>query len=223
VPDLRYHAFVDMSGGSSDDAVLCVAHREDRVAVIDCIEKQSGSPPFNPRDAIRKFAGILKSYGITSVTGDAFAGQTFRAEFQQFAIGYNACGRTKSDLYELLEPALNAGEVELLDSPRLTEQLVCLVWRGARIDHEPNAHDDFANTAAGVVYLVRARSETLAMHDPIAGVAPRAYLGDDPEASYDALTASAAIVNPATISPWAEFNREGTGGIDISLRHLGIP
>jgi hypothetical protein len=58
-------------------------------------------------------------------------------------------------LYEALEPALNAGEVELLDLATLTEQLVCLVWRGARIDHEPNGHDDHSNACAGVVHIVR--------------------------------------------------------------------
>src|SRR6516162_1597189 len=51
----KYSAFVDMSGGSSDDAVLAIAHAEGRVIVLDLIEKQAGSPPFNPRDAVKKF------------------------------------------------------------------------------------------------------------------------------------------------------------------------
>jgi len=151
----KYSAFVDMSGGSSDDAVLAIAHAEGRVTVIDLVEKQSGRPPFSPRVAIAKFAGILKSYGISKVTGDNFAGNTFKADFEGHGIAYQSCYPSKSNLYEALEPALNAGEVELLDSPTLTEQLVCLVWRGSRIDHEPNGHDDHANAAAGAVHIVR--------------------------------------------------------------------
>jgi hypothetical protein len=147
-PGRKCTAFADMSGGSSDDAVLAIAHPEGRVTVIDLVEKQSGRPPFSPRVAIAKFAGILKSYGISKVTGDNFAGNTFKADFESHGIGYQGCGLAKSQLYEALEPALNAGEVELLDLPILTEQLVCLVWRGARIDHEPNGHDDHANACA---------------------------------------------------------------------------
>jgi hypothetical protein len=71
-----------LSGGSSDDAVLAIAHAEGRVTVIDLVEKQSGRPPFSPRVAIAKFAGILKSYGISKVTGDNFAGKIKR---------YNVC------------------------------------------------------------------------------------------------------------------------------------
>ncbi len=75
-------AFVDMSGGSSDDATLAVAHQEDRRCVIDLVVKQDGDVPFNPRNAVRKFAAILKQYGCRSVVGDDYAGQTFKEDFQ---------------------------------------------------------------------------------------------------------------------------------------------
>jgi hypothetical protein len=113
----KYSAFVDMSGGSSDDAVLAIAHAEGRVTVIDLVEKQAGRPPFSPRVAIAKFAAILKSYRISKVTGDNFAGNTFKADLEGHGIAYQGCGLAKSQLYEALEPALNAGEVELLDLP----------------------------------------------------------------------------------------------------------
>ena len=48
---------------------------------------------------------------------------------------------------------LNAGEVELPDQPKLQEQLLTLVIRGSRIDHQPGDHDDWANAAAGAIYL----------------------------------------------------------------------
>jgi hypothetical protein len=78
-----YHAFVDMSGGSSDDAVMAISHRDERgVAVLDVLMSQTGAPPFNPRDAVRKFGAELRAWGLTRVTGDAYAGQTFRRDFE---------------------------------------------------------------------------------------------------------------------------------------------
>jgi hypothetical protein len=155
-PGVRYVAFVDMSGGSSDDAVLGIAHRslDSRSVVLDLLMSQTGAPPFNPRMAVLKFAGLLKEYRISSVTGDAYAGQTFREDFAQHNISYTVAGLPKSDLYDALEPKLNAGEVELLDIAELQEQLLTLVVRpGGKIDHQPGDHDDYANAAAGAIWL----------------------------------------------------------------------
>jgi hypothetical protein len=63
---------------------------------------------------------------------------------------------TKSQLYEALEPRVNAGEVELPDQSKLQEQLLTLVRRGARVDHQPGDRDDHANAVAGVVHRVMA-------------------------------------------------------------------
>jgi hypothetical protein len=149
---VSYAAFVDMSGGSSDDAVLAIAHRdpESKRAVLDLLEAQTGRPPFNPRDAVRKFAGLLSQYGLSRVTGDDYAGQTFRRDFEAASIAYSIAP-SKSYLYDALEPKLNAGEIELLDISELQEQLLTLVLRGGKIDHQPGDHDDYANAAAGAV------------------------------------------------------------------------
>jgi hypothetical protein len=63
---------------------------------------------------------------------------------------------TKTELYEAFEPPLNAGEIELPDIPKLQEQLLTLVIRGAHIDHQPGDHDDWPNACCGAVYLVLA-------------------------------------------------------------------
>ncbi|MEA2911096.1 MAG: hypothetical protein QOJ15_3177 [Bradyrhizobium sp.] len=154
-PGLRYHAFVDMSGGSNDDAVLGIAHRDSttKQSVLDLLISQIGKPPFNPRTAVAKFADLIKEYGLSRVTGDAYAGETFRADFAGLGISYNVAGTPKTEFYEGLEPKLNAGEVELLDLPELQEQMLTLVWRGTRIDHQPGDHDDYANAAAGALLL----------------------------------------------------------------------
>ena len=178
-PNRRYCAAVDMSGGSSDDAVLAIAHADGKTAVLDLVVKQAGGTPFNPRDAIRQFAAILSSYRISRVTGDAYAGCTFREDFRAFGIQYEVRSTPASELYEALEPALNAVEVQLLDLPVATEQLVCLVWRGNKITHEPNSHDDFANAIALVVSSVRGMAQQRGVNVmPIVVTTPRVYYGD---------------------------------------------
>lgn len=150
-----YHAFVDMSGGSNDNACLGIAHCDETTkrSAVDLLVPQTGGVPFNPRDAVRKFAGLIKEYGLSRVTGDAYAGETFRADFESFGISYQVAGTPKSAIYDALDPRLNAGEVELLDIGELQEQLLTLVFRGGRIDHQPGDHDDYANAAAGALWL----------------------------------------------------------------------
>ena len=148
-----YSAFVDMSGGSNDDAVLAIAHRDsvtDRV-LLDTVVSQTGKAPFNPRHAVKKFAALCKQYGVFGVTGDRYAGETFRQDFQDNGISYHVSELTKSQLYEAFEPMINAEEVELLDIPKMQEQLLGLVIRGTKIDHMPGEHDDWINAAAGAI------------------------------------------------------------------------
>jgi hypothetical protein len=162
-------AFVDMSGGSSDDAVLGIAHHDfgSGRAVLDLLVSQTGKPPFNPRDAVRKFADLLKSYGLRRVHGDGYAGQTFRSDFGEQGIAYEVAMLPKSGIYDALEPKLNAGEVELLDVPELQEQLLTLVIRNGKIDHQLGDHDDYANAAAGALWLVSNRTDAAVIAQPV--------------------------------------------------------
>jgi hypothetical protein len=152
---VKYCAFVDMSGGSSDDAVLAIAHVDEntKLVMLDSLVSQTGRAPFNPRHAVTKFAAEVREYGLRECTGDSYAGQTFRTDFEEHGISYRSADLAKSDIYDAFEPHLNAGEVELLDHAKMQEQLLTLVWRGVKIDHLPGDHDDFANAAAGAVWL----------------------------------------------------------------------
>jgi hypothetical protein len=182
-PDSAYVGFVDMSGGSSDDAVLAIAHYDTAIkrSVLDLLVAQTGKPPFNPRTAVRKFAALLKTYGLSRVHGDGYAGQTFRADFGEHRIAYEVAMLPKTGIYTL-EPKLNAGEVELLDITELQEQLLTLVIRNGKIDHQPGDHDDYANAAAGALWLVAPEADGAVIAEPIivpsrydsAGVAPDA-------------------------------------------------
>ena len=155
-----YKAFVDMSGGSNDDAVLGIAYFDPTTkrSVLAALVAQTGKPPFNPRDAVRKFSALIREFGLSTVTGDDFGGNTFKSDFQEHGIAYQSSARTTSELYEALEPRINAGEVELLDIPELQEQLLTLVYRGSKIDHQPGDHDDHACAAAGALGLAAAKT-----------------------------------------------------------------
>ena len=165
----QYRAFCDPSGGSGGDSMtVSIAHRDRRSqrAVIDAIREVR--PPFAPASVTAEFAGLLKTYRVSTVTGDRFAGGWPRERFREFGIDYDASAKPKSDLYRDMLPALNSGTIELLDNNRLVAQLVALERRTARggrdsIDHGPGGHDDVANAAAGALLLAAEDEEFIAV------------------------------------------------------------
>lgn len=157
VNGFAYSAFVDPSGGSNDSMTLAIGHKADRKAVLDATRERK--PPFSPEAVVSDFAALLKSYGISSVTGDRYAGEWPREQFRKHGIQYRVADKPRSDLYRDLLPLLNSRTVDLLDDDKLVNQIVGLerrVARGGResIDHGPNAHDDIANSVAGVVEML---------------------------------------------------------------------
>ncbi len=157
---LKYRAFADPSGGSQDAMTLAIAHAEngDR-AVLDCVRERK--PPFSPDEVCRDFARVLRSYGAGEVEGDFYGGLWPTERFAVHGIVYRRAERPKSQLYTELLPIVNAGRCELLDIPRLTQQLLGLERRTARggrdsVDHGPGGHDDIANSVAGCLTAVLA-------------------------------------------------------------------
>jgi hypothetical protein len=149
-----YFAFVDPSGGSADSMTMAVGHREKDVVVVDAIRERK--PPFSPEGVVADFVDLLRSYRISRVKGDRYAGEWPREQFRKLGVTYDVSEKSKSDLYRDLLPALNSGKVQLLDDDRLFGQLVGLERRTARggrdsIDHAPGAHDDVANAVAGII------------------------------------------------------------------------
>ena len=159
---VSYKAFVDPSGGSSDSMTLAIAHREGDRTVLDAVRERLAR--FDPETVVAEFATLLAHYHVTTVTGDRYAGEWPVARFRAHGITYRSSDKTKSELYAAFLPKLNAGQVELLDLPRLLHQLGTLERRTARggresIDHPPRQHDDVANACAGVVQQVVRASE----------------------------------------------------------------
>jgi hypothetical protein len=105
----------------------------------------------------------LKTYGITSVRGDRYAGEWPRERFRVHGIQYELSDKTTSDIYRDFLPIVNSKQCDLLDHKRLFTQLINLERRTSRggrdlIGHAPGAHDDIANAVAGVVVQTRAAS-----------------------------------------------------------------
>lgn len=156
----RYYGFTDPSGGSADSFTLAIAHRDGDKLVLDAAREVR--PPFSPESVISEFAEVCRAYGVNTVTGDRYAGEFPREQFSKQGIRYELSPKAKSDLYRDLLPLLNSRRVELLDNPRLLDQLTSLERRTARsgkdsIDHAPGGHDDLANSVAGA--LLAALSE----------------------------------------------------------------
>jgi hypothetical protein len=158
--DAIYWAFVDPSGGSADSMTLAIGHKEGDVVMLDAVRERK--PPFSPEDVVEEFAACLKSYRISKVVGDKYAGLWPTERFSEHNITYEPSAAPKSDLYRDLLPVLNSRKIDLLDSDRLVAQLVGLERRTSRagkdsIDHAPGAHDDVVNSVAGVSTLVLKR------------------------------------------------------------------
>jgi hypothetical protein len=155
---VRYVAFVDPSGGSQDAMTMAIAHADKAgKATLDCV--RAVTPPFSPESVVAEFAGVLKSYGITSVVGDKYGGSWPSERFAVHGIKYEASEHSKSELYVECLPILNAGRCELLDVPKLVAQFCTLERRTGRgtgkdsVDHARGAHDDLANSVAGALVL----------------------------------------------------------------------
>lgn len=153
---LRYFAFVDPSGGSSDAFTLSVAHRQGDAIHIDAVFAKNA--PFSPNAVVDEFTSILRTYRISQVTGDRYAGEFPRELFRRYGVTYNVARKNRSEMYQSLLPLLNSGRITLPQNDRLVKELVGLernVVRSGRetIDHPRGQHDDLANAVAGAAEL----------------------------------------------------------------------
>jgi hypothetical protein len=153
-----YHAFCDVASGSGKDAfALAISHKEKDNIIIDCVREKK--PPFMPSEVISEFAPLLKSYRVSKVVGDRYAGGFPPEAFQRCGVRYEQAKKTKSELYVDLLPILNSRRITLPRNDRLVSQIVGLertVTRGSgkeNIDHARDAHDDVANAVAGAAGL----------------------------------------------------------------------
>lgn len=161
VRGVTYRGFVDPAGGGADEFTLAIAHAEDGLARVDLVRGLRGSPA----KIVAEFAPVLKSYGVTQVTGDRYAGRWPRDEFAKSGITYETSELDRSALYREMLAAINSGKIELPPDDVTARQFAGLERRTSRagkdtIDHGPNGHDDRANAVAGAVVAALGRAHS---------------------------------------------------------------
>jgi hypothetical protein len=162
-PGAHYYGFVDPAGGAGKNPMtLAIAHKDGKVAVLDCV--RAIRPPFSPAEAVTEFVGVLKSYGVYSVTGDNYGNEILQEQFRRQGVAYIKSERVRSEIYLEFLPLVNSGLCTLLDNHTMISQLLGLERRATsggrdKIDHgkSKHAHDDLINVAAGALVLAAAR------------------------------------------------------------------
>jgi hypothetical protein len=92
---ITYRGFVDPSGGSADSMTLAVAHNNivKRTIFLDAVREVR--PPFSPEQTVADFATLLKSYGVSKVIGDRYAGIWPVEMFSKVGIIYEQSAKPK--------------------------------------------------------------------------------------------------------------------------------
>jgi hypothetical protein len=159
---LRYHAFVDPSGGRGAAFTIVIAHLEkgkeegERRYVADIVRGHTGK--FDPQTVVREYAQLAREYGCTRIIGDNFAAEWVAAAFAEAGARYERCPIAKSQLYLESVPLFNRGVIQIPDHPDLLKELRQLERRTHRsgkdsVDHPRHGSDDFANSLVGAAYL----------------------------------------------------------------------
>jgi hypothetical protein len=107
---------------------------------------------------VSEFCELLKKYYLDAVSGDRYGGSWPSEQFSKYGVRYEPSPKPKSDLYVDLLPLINSRRIDLLDHPKMINQLIGLERRTARggrdsIDHGPGQHDDIINAVAGAAAL----------------------------------------------------------------------
>lgn len=156
-----YQAFTDAAGGTGGDSyTVAVAHREgageDEVFVVDVVRGTRGK--FDPNEVTKEYAELLKSFRISTVSGDKYGAEWVAGAWKSAGINYVAADLTKSEIYLATLPLFTARKrkVFLPNHPTLLRELRLLEranHRGGRVsvDHPRAGHDDFANATCGVL------------------------------------------------------------------------
>jgi len=161
-------AFVDVSGGVHDSHTCAVAFKDELsgAAVLACAREVKTS---DTEAVVAEFAALLKSYGVSTAYGDRYGAEWVKGAFERHGISLRQSPHDRSSLYLNLLPALNAGQVKLLDLPRLRSQLLSLERRTIRgsgrdvVDHPSGGADDLINACAGALVMA-AGAESRKIH-----------------------------------------------------------
>jgi hypothetical protein len=159
-PGICYRCFVDAASGvpEGDSFAAVVSHKLGDRVVIDAIREVR--PPFSPSEVVQTvLLPLCKTYSITSITGDNYAGEYPKELVRGVGISYELAKKHKSDLY--VDPFLPLMPSRKIDFPRHERGInqICSLERSVQksgrdqITHPPHGHDDIANAIAGAADL----------------------------------------------------------------------
>ena len=117
---VQFCAFVDMSGVAL--MTLCSGFpimTRSAARHFGLFDFADGRASVQPKNCDKEVCGGSRRVSSSPGERDAYAGLTFRRDFEDLGITYEVSSLTKSDLYDEFEPRLNAGEVELKLTSRL--------------------------------------------------------------------------------------------------------
>ena len=158
VPSVTYTAYCDPAGGTGSDSFsIAIVHRvRDKIGTVKLDLVHERKPRFVPAAVIAEYANVLRSYRITEICGDKFAGGFHSDEWQRNGIRFKACENTTSGNYLFALPMLLSARARLLDSLTLRNQLAGLERKVTPTGHEQvthdqhsGAHDDLATSVCG--------------------------------------------------------------------------
>jgi hypothetical protein len=128
LPGATYAAAIDPAFKKSDFA-MAVAHQADGgLIVLDCVPFWSGSKqaPLGFQWVCGQVAGILRDFGINFLRGDQFAAVAVNQEFMKLGISYGEFTlnrNNRAQLFNNLRHVIEQQRIELLDDPKLLQQL----------------------------------------------------------------------------------------------------
>jgi hypothetical protein len=173
---ISYFAYTDPSGGRGDAYTVCVGHRHSASGrlVVDVVRGKHmpyDAHSFDPMEATKEFAALLKQYHVTSVTGDAYAAEWVSGAWRAAGIAYRPADQVKSELYLEALPLFTRGLVSLPDHGATIRELRLLERHTHRsgkdsVDHGKSGHDDHANAVCGALVALSKRAYSL-MDSPL--------------------------------------------------------
>jgi len=167
VRGLQYEAYGDPASGTGKDSfTIAIGHNEatgnnTRPTIVVDLHRER-KPRFVATDVITEYAALLRSYGISSITCDNYAGGFSSDNWAREGITWRKPQHTTSENYLRLPPIMTSpGRVRLHDSATARTQFSGLerhVTSGHEaVRHGSSAHDDVATSIAGLICQLDAR------------------------------------------------------------------
>lgn len=175
---IRYHAFIDPSGGRHDSFALCIGHGGPGEGFVADVVRARRAP-FDPESVLREYAELAKQYHCGSLVSDAYAAEWVAQSVRAADLEHKRADMARSGLYlEAVAPFMR-GSVSLPAHPILIRELKLLQRRTARsgkdaVDHPVGGTDDAANAVCG---CMRSVLKPVVDHDEPPSVGVRVYTG----------------------------------------------